>query len=179
MSLEWTRSISSKNELRQIESTSFKITYVAIIVNESNPMVQRIEVWKANIGLCGLWSLIWGIWKWGEYINLMIVEQMDTKLFVFVLFIFNLYLEGCEVGHWSEWGTCSRNNRTCGFKWGLETRTRQIVKKPAKDTIPCPTIAESRRCKMAMRHCPGGECGESLPWVVCFLNLLLPYPHPQ
>uniref|UniRef100_A0A8C2R2E3 R-spondin-2 n=1 Tax=Capra hircus TaxID=9925 RepID=A0A8C2R2E3_CAPHI len=66
-------------------------------------------------------------------------------------------VEGCEVGHWSEWGTCSRNNRTCGFKWGLETRTRQIVKKPAKDTIPCPTIAESRRCKMAMRHCPGGD----------------------
>nr|XP_002710777.2 R-spondin-2 isoform X1 [Oryctolagus cuniculus] len=66
-------------------------------------------------------------------------------------------VEGCEVGHWSEWGTCSRNNRTCGFKWGLETRTRQIVKKPAKDTIPCPTIAESRRCKMAMRHCPGGK----------------------
>ncbi|XP_015421655.1 PREDICTED: R-spondin-2 [Myotis davidii] len=68
-------------------------------------------------------------------------------------------VEGCEVGHWSEWGTCSRNNRTCGFKWGLETRTRQIVKKPAKDTIPCPTIAESRRCKMAMRHCPGGKRG--------------------
>ncbi|MBW02108.1 R-spondin-2, partial [Eschrichtius robustus] len=66
-------------------------------------------------------------------------------------------VEGCEVGHWSEWGTCSRNNRTCGFKWGLETRTRQIVKKPAKDTIPCPTIAESRRCKMAMRHCPGAD----------------------
>ncbi|XP_031446766.1 R-spondin-2 [Phasianus colchicus] len=65
-------------------------------------------------------------------------------------------VEGCEVGQWSEWGTCSRNNKTCGFKWGLETRTRQIVKKPAKDTIPCPTIAESRRCKMAVRHCPGG-----------------------
>ncbi|XP_033615630.1 R-spondin-2 isoform X2 [Fukomys damarensis] len=64
---------------------------------------------------------------------------------------------GCEVGHWSEWGTCSRNNRTCGFKWGLETRTRQIVKKPAKDTMPCPTIAESRRCKLSTRHCPGGK----------------------
>ncbi|XP_056374604.1 R-spondin-2 isoform X1 [Hyla sarda] len=66
-------------------------------------------------------------------------------------------VDGCEVGPWTEWGTCSRNNRTCGFKWGLETRTRQIVKKPAKDTIPCPTIAESRRCKMAVRHCPGGK----------------------
>uniref|UniRef100_A0A803YIF0 R-spondin-2 n=2 Tax=Meleagris gallopavo TaxID=9103 RepID=A0A803YIF0_MELGA len=66
-------------------------------------------------------------------------------------------VEGCEVGQWSEWGICSRNNKTCGFKWGLETRTRQIVKKPAKDTIPCPTIAESRRCKMAVRHCPGGK----------------------
>ncbi|KAJ8290940.1 hypothetical protein GJAV_G00019450 [Gymnothorax javanicus] len=61
--------------------------------------------------------------------------------------------EGCEVGQWSEWGTCTRRNKTCGFKWGLETRTRQIVKKPPKDTIPCPTIAESRRCKMASRHC--------------------------
>ncbi|KAI2655042.1 R-spondin-2 [Labeo rohita] len=65
--------------------------------------------------------------------------------------------EGCEVGQWSDWGTCTRRNKTCGFKWGLETRTRHIVKKPPKDTIPCPTIAESRRCKMAMRHCRRGE----------------------
>ncbi|MBN3299882.1 RSPO2 protein, partial [Amia calva] len=65
--------------------------------------------------------------------------------------------EGCEVGPWSEWGTCTRRNRTCGFKWGLETRTRHIVKKPPRDTIPCPTIAESRRCKMAMRHCTKGK----------------------
>eukprot|EP00064_Thunnus_orientalis_P001251 superscaffoldBa00000083_g1253 len=61
--------------------------------------------------------------------------------------------EGCEVGQWSEWGACTRRNKTCGYKWGLETRTRHIVKKPPKDTIPCPTIAESRMCKMAMRHC--------------------------
>lgn len=65
--------------------------------------------------------------------------------------------EGCEVGQWSEWGSCNRRNKTCGYKWGLETRTRHIVKKPPKDTIPCPTIAESRRCKMAMRHCRRGE----------------------
>uniref|UniRef100_A0A4W3IVJ1 R-spondin 2 n=1 Tax=Callorhinchus milii TaxID=7868 RepID=A0A4W3IVJ1_CALMI len=64
-------------------------------------------------------------------------------------------VDGCEVGQWSNWGTCIKNNKTCGYKWGLETRTRQIVKKPAKDTIPCPTVAESRRCKMAKRHCPG------------------------
>ncbi|KAL2084630.1 hypothetical protein ACEWY4_020148 [Coilia grayii] len=68
--------------------------------------------------------------------------------------------EGCEVGQWSEWGTCTRRNKTCGFKWGLETRTRHIVKKPPKDTIPCPTIAESRRCKMSMRHCRRGTAGE-------------------
>ncbi|XP_061677135.1 R-spondin-2 isoform X1 [Syngnathoides biaculeatus] len=61
--------------------------------------------------------------------------------------------DGCEVGPWSEWGACTRRNKTCGHKWGLETRTRHIIKKPPKDTIPCPTIAESRRCKMAMRHC--------------------------
>ena len=65
--------------------------------------------------------------------------------------------EGCEVGQWSEWGACTRRNKTCGYKWGLETRTRHIVKKPPKDTIPCPTIAESRMCKMAMRHCRRGK----------------------
>lgn len=65
--------------------------------------------------------------------------------------------EGCEVGQWSEWGACTRRNKTCGYKWGLETRTRHIVKKPPKDTIPCPTIAESRMCKMAMRHCRRGR----------------------
>lgn len=65
--------------------------------------------------------------------------------------------EGCEVGQWSEWGACTRRNKTCGYKWGLETRTRHIVKKPPKDTIPCPTIAESRMCKMATRHCRRGK----------------------
>ncbi|CAB1333624.1 unnamed protein product [Coregonus sp. 'balchen'] len=67
------------------------------------------------------------------------------------------HTEGCEVGQWSEWGSCTRRNKTCGFKWGLETRTRHIVKKPPKDTIPCPTIAESKRCKMAIRHCRRGK----------------------
>ncbi|XP_027004730.1 R-spondin-2 [Tachysurus fulvidraco] len=71
--------------------------------------------------------------------------------------------EGCEVGQWSEWGTCTRRNKTCGFKWGLETRTRHIVKKPPRDTIPCPTIAESRRCKMPMRHCRKGGSGKHKP----------------
>ncbi|XP_047216262.1 R-spondin-2 [Girardinichthys multiradiatus] len=68
--------------------------------------------------------------------------------------------EGCEVGQWSEWGACTRRNKTCGYKWGLETRTRHIAKKPPKDTIPCPTIAESRMCKMAMRHCRRGNSGK-------------------
>ncbi|KPP63225.1 R-spondin-2-like [Scleropages formosus] len=63
--------------------------------------------------------------------------------------------EGCEMGQWSEWGTCVRRNKTCGFKWGLETRTREITKSPPKDAIPCPAVAESRRCKPAMRHCRG------------------------
>ncbi|XP_043921647.1 R-spondin-2 [Protopterus annectens] len=66
-------------------------------------------------------------------------------------------IEGCDVGPWSEWGTCSRDNKICGFKWGLETRVRQIVKKPPKDSMTCPTIAESRICRMAIRHCPGGK----------------------
>ncbi|KAL4629793.1 R-spondin-2-like [Arapaima gigas] len=72
-------------------------------------------------------------------------------------------VEGCEVGPWSDWGACALKNRTCGFKWGLETRTRQIVKKPPRDTMPCPTIAESRRCKMTKRHCRKGGSGKQRP----------------
>lgn len=93
-----------------------------------------------------------------------------------ILLLFLHPTEGCEVGQWSEWGTCARRNKTCGFKWGLETRTRHIVKKPPKDTIPCPTIAESRRCKMAMRHCRKGErmcaCTSAYVLLAC---LCLPY----
>src|SRR4029434_11307315 len=49
--------------------------------------------------------------------------------------------EGCEVGQWSEWGSCTRRNKTCCFQSGLETRTRHIDKKPPKAPIPSPTLA--------------------------------------
>ncbi|MBN3318831.1 RSPO2 protein, partial [Atractosteus spatula] len=101
----------------------------------------------STVGLCsfGLFLCLTLILSFGKKNE----EEKEETILPFLI----LSCEGCEVGPWSEWGTCTRRNRTCGFKWGLETRTRHIVKKPPKDTIPCPTIAESRRCKMAMRHC--------------------------
>ncbi|XP_041060364.1 R-spondin-2-like [Carcharodon carcharias] len=64
-------------------------------------------------------------------------------------------VDGCEVGPWSEWGPCLKNQQTCGFKWGSETRTRHILTPSTKDSEPCVALSMSRKCRMKERHCPG------------------------
>uniref|UniRef100_A0A8D3A042 R-spondin 3 n=1 Tax=Scophthalmus maximus TaxID=52904 RepID=A0A8D3A042_SCOMX len=63
----------------------------------------------------------------------------------------------CEVGEWSEWSPCSRPGRTCGFKRGQETRTRQVLQYPSPFGKPCPEISEIRECLVKRRKCPGKE----------------------
>ncbi|NP_001161642.1 R-spondin precursor [Saccoglossus kowalevskii] len=60
----------------------------------------------------------------------------------------------CEVATWSGWGMCLKMAKTCGFKWGLETRTREVLIQPTFNGRYCPTITESRQCRMKPRHCP-------------------------
>ncbi|XP_061574245.1 R-spondin-3 isoform X2 [Cololabis saira] len=62
----------------------------------------------------------------------------------------------CEVGEWSEWSPCSKSGRTCGFKRGQETRTRQVLHYPSPFGKPCPEISEIKECLVKRRKCPGG-----------------------
>ncbi|KAM9724442.1 R-spondin-3 [Menidia menidia] len=63
----------------------------------------------------------------------------------------------CEVGEWSEWSPCSKLGKTCGFKRGQETRTRQVLQYPSPFGKPCPEISEIKECLVKKRKCPGGQ----------------------
>lgn len=59
----------------------------------------------------------------------------------------------CMVGSWSSWNFCSRNGQTCGYKYGIEARERQVLQVPSHNGDRCPALSENRRCKMLMRSC--------------------------
>uniref|UniRef100_A0A096MG18 R-spondin 3 n=1 Tax=Poecilia formosa TaxID=48698 RepID=A0A096MG18_POEFO len=59
----------------------------------------------------------------------------------------------CEVGEWSEWSPCSRSGRTCGFRRGQETRTRQVQQYPSPFGNPCPDISEVKECLVKKKRC--------------------------
>nr|XP_025035388.1 R-spondin-4 [Pelodiscus sinensis] len=62
--------------------------------------------------------------------------------------------EMCEMGPWSEWSPCSHEGRTCGCKWGVETRMREVVQSAKEEAVTCPALLESRKCRMR-KYCPG------------------------
>lgn len=64
--------------------------------------------------------------------------------------------ETCEPGPWSEWSACTHESRTCGCKWGVETRVREVPEAAREEGTACPALLETRRCRMK-KHCPGGE----------------------
>lgn len=66
----------------------------------------------------------------------------------------------CEVGEWSEWSPCSKSGRTCGFKRGQETRTRQVMQYPSSFGKPCPEVSGIRECMVRRRKCPGRKKNE-------------------
>ncbi|XP_072918314.1 R-spondin-2-like [Hemitrygon akajei] len=66
-------------------------------------------------------------------------------------------VDGCEVGSWSAWSPCMRNQRTCGYKWGSETRTRQELSASENLSEPCVALKMTRKCRIKNRHCPGDK----------------------
>ncbi|XP_004947198.2 R-spondin-4 isoform X1 [Gallus gallus] len=62
--------------------------------------------------------------------------------------------ETCEPGPWSEWSACTHEGRSCGSKWGLETRVREVPGTPREEGAACPALLESRRCRLR-KQCPG------------------------
>ncbi|XP_076462137.1 R-spondin-2-like [Babylonia areolata] len=64
----------------------------------------------------------------------------------------------CIPGPWTQWSTCSRNGRTCGYKWGAQTRTRQILQPNSPNGQECPARSRTQRCRLANRWCSDEEC---------------------
>uniref|UniRef100_A0A8B9ZT34 R-spondin-2 n=2 Tax=Anas TaxID=8835 RepID=A0A8B9ZT34_9AVES len=62
--------------------------------------------------------------------------------------------ETCEPGPWGEWSACTHEGRTCGCKWGLETRVREVLGTPREEGASCPALLETRKCRLR-KHCPG------------------------
>ncbi|KAG7493836.1 hypothetical protein JOB18_017249 [Solea senegalensis] len=65
-------------------------------------------------------------------------------------------LESClfaSLGEWSEWSTCVHNGVTCGFRWGMQTRTRNSRRPEEKTAWLCPSQNETQRCRMK-KKCP-------------------------
>ncbi|XP_013420813.1 R-spondin-2 isoform X2 [Lingula anatina] len=58
----------------------------------------------------------------------------------------------CMVGPWGSWGTCMKKEQTCGYKYGTESRSREILQLPING-VPCQALLESRKCRMKRRHC--------------------------
>ncbi|KAM6981054.1 LOW QUALITY PROTEIN: R-spondin-4 [Aplochiton taeniatus] len=76
-------------------------------------------------------------------------------------FIHHDCLESCTqslVGEWSEWGLCLRKALTCGFRWGKQTRTRELSgSTPGEIALLCPSHTETRRCRMKKRCTQEGK----------------------
>ncbi|XP_072103079.1 R-spondin-1 [Mobula birostris] len=63
----------------------------------------------------------------------------------------------CELSEWSAWGPCTKREKLCGFKRGTETRTRQVLQKPASEDVTCPPVRESRICTVQRKPCSSGQ----------------------
>ena len=61
----------------------------------------------------------------------------------------------CAINQWAVWGVCLRSGQTCGFKYGLQVRTRQVIQLPSPNGQKCPVTTETRRCRMKFRSCVG------------------------
>ncbi|XP_032877111.1 R-spondin-3 [Amblyraja radiata] len=65
----------------------------------------------------------------------------------------------CEVGEWNAWSPCTKRGRTCGFRRGSESRSRDIVLEPSAHGNSCPKTTERRKCNVQKKRCPPGQKG--------------------
>ncbi|CAH1774823.1 unnamed protein product [Owenia fusiformis] len=59
----------------------------------------------------------------------------------------------CAVGPWTDWGFCTKKGQICGYKYGTQTRAREILQLPSPGGQSCQPRIESMRCRMLMRTC--------------------------
>uniref|UniRef100_A0A672HC60 R-spondin 1 n=1 Tax=Salarias fasciatus TaxID=181472 RepID=A0A672HC60_SALFA len=51
----------------------------------------------------------------------------------------------CELGEWSQWGSCMKKNKTCGFKKGSQSRVR-VPLPQAHSVDASPALVSSQTC---------------------------------
>ncbi|CAL1547164.1 unnamed protein product [Lymnaea stagnalis] len=61
----------------------------------------------------------------------------------------------CLAGAWSAWSECTRNGQNCGFRRGLQNRTRPILQDASPNGTPCPEVTQSQRCRLSHPECDG------------------------
>lgn len=69
----------------------------------------------------------------------------------------HLLLAQCEMSEWSPWGPCSKKRKLCGFRKGLEERTRRVLHAPGGDHTTCSDTKETRKCTVRRTPCPEGK----------------------
>uniref|UniRef100_A0A4W3III2 R-spondin 3 n=1 Tax=Callorhinchus milii TaxID=7868 RepID=A0A4W3III2_CALMI len=68
----------------------------------------------------------------------------------------------CEVSEWSLWSPCTKRGKTCGFRKGSESRSREIVQRSSAHGNPCPKTSETRKCTVQKKRCPKGGKGKRI-----------------
>ncbi|XP_067250347.1 R-spondin-1 isoform X2 [Chanodichthys erythropterus] len=70
----------------------------------------------------------------------------------------------CDLSEWSPWGPCMKKNKTCGFKKGNQTRTREPVQLPSPATSTgaappsgCVPETQTQRCTVQKKIPCKGE----------------------
>ncbi|XP_037130695.1 R-spondin-1 [Syngnathus acus] len=68
----------------------------------------------------------------------------------------------CELSEWSQWGSCVKRNKTCGFRKGTQSRVRLPLRPPRTRGTPsaagpsqtCPPQTDRRKCVVPKTPCP-------------------------
>uniref|UniRef100_A0A673KKQ3 R-spondin 1 n=1 Tax=Sinocyclocheilus rhinocerous TaxID=307959 RepID=A0A673KKQ3_9TELE len=70
----------------------------------------------------------------------------------------------CDLSEWSPWGPCMKKNKTCGFKKGNQTRTREPLQLPSPATSTgaappsgCVPETQTQRCTVQKKIPCKGE----------------------
>ncbi|KAI0224243.1 R-spondin-2 [Lamellibrachia satsuma] len=59
----------------------------------------------------------------------------------------------CLVSPWTRWSVCQRNGQTCGYKYGISMRTRDVWQRPSPGGERCPGTLQTHRCRLKFRSC--------------------------
>ncbi|XP_022312954.1 R-spondin-3-like isoform X2 [Crassostrea virginica] len=68
----------------------------------------------------------------------------------------------CMTGPWGPWSPCTRNGQNCGYRYGMISRTREVLESPSPNGVRCPSLVETRCCLMEMRRCVGSDFTTSI-----------------